>query len=189
MIEYEKKILLTFKEYLTVLGTLGKDKHSYSQTNYYFDTENLDMYRKGITYRIRQKGGKTEATVKNHNTEFPDKSIEKNLKVKSCFDVDVFGIKDLQFSGRLYTKRTVLFKDRFCEMVLDSNNYIGCVDYELETEYLKGHEADAMKLIYEVAEILISKDHISDTEELFNRIGKSKSKSDRFFERKYEIEI
>ena len=63
MIEYEKKILLTFKEYLAILGTLGKDKRSYSQTNYYFDTENLDMYRKGITYRIRQKGDKTEATV------------------------------------------------------------------------------------------------------------------------------
>ena len=61
MIEYEKKILLTFKEYLTILGTLGKDKRSYSQANYYFDTENLDMYRKEITYRIRQKGDKTEA--------------------------------------------------------------------------------------------------------------------------------
>ena len=189
MIEYEKKILLDFKEYLTILGTLGKDKHSYSQINYYFDTENLDMYRKGITYRIRQKGDKTEATVKNHNTDFADKSIEKNLKAKSCFDTEVFGVKDLQFTGCLYTKRTVLFKDRFCEMVLDSNNYIGCADYELETEYLKGHENDAMKLINDVAKILVFKGHINDTKELLDRIGKGKSKSERFFERKYEVAI
>ena len=68
MIETEKKIILTYEEYLAVIMKMCKYAEPVIQTNYYFDTENLTMNRKGITCRIRFKNGKYTAEIKKRFT-------------------------------------------------------------------------------------------------------------------------
>lgn len=64
-LEYEKKMLLTKAEY-AALAERYRGMPTESQTNRYFDTEDFDMNRRGITCRIRAKNGAYRTTVKNH---------------------------------------------------------------------------------------------------------------------------
>ena len=50
MLEFEKKLLLTSEEYHEIINKIGDlGAEPVLQTNYYFDTENLEMNSKGIT--------------------------------------------------------------------------------------------------------------------------------------------
>lgn len=82
------------------------------------------------------------------------------------------------------TERIVLYKDKFCEAVIDRNTYLGFTDYELEIEYIEGHGDEAMHIIKDSAKKLSDYLELYPAEEFLNRVGKSKSKSERFFERK-----
>jgi uncharacterized protein YjbK len=86
----------------------------------------------------------------------------------------------LQLQGELITERCYILRNSTCELVLDRNNYLGYTDYELEVEYSKDNESDAISILnffldmlnYTQADIkkrLGNSDHIS-------------SKSQRFFE-------
>ena len=55
MLEHEKKIMLTEDEYLSILMLMCKYAPMQTQTNYYFDNDDLLMNEKGITCRIRAK--------------------------------------------------------------------------------------------------------------------------------------
>lgn len=184
MLEYEKKIMLTADEYLFILVLMCKYGPIETQTNYYFDNDDLSMNKKGITCRIRAKNGKYKATVKNHSTEHPDCSIEVDLVEKTAFDPQIFNVFGLHYQGELVTERVVMHKDSACEMVLDRNVYLGHTDFELEVEYSKESEHRAQTLIESFADCLVAAEHLTSVDELFNRIGKGKSKSQRFFERK-----
>ena len=61
MLEYEKKVMLTKDEY-AVLSAQCRGMRVETQTNYYFDTDDFCMNRKGITCRIRAKNGKYKTT-------------------------------------------------------------------------------------------------------------------------------
>ena len=58
VLEYEKKIMLTADEYFSILLLVCRDVPVQTQTNYYFDNDDLSMNKKGITCRIRPKDGK-----------------------------------------------------------------------------------------------------------------------------------
>ena len=147
MLEYEKKIMLTEDEYLSILMLMCKYAPMQTQTNYYFDNDNLSMNEKGITCRIRAKDGKYKVTVKNHNAEHPDCSIEVDLVEKAEFDPQIFNVFGLHHQGELVTDRVVMHKDSMCEMVLDRNVYLGHTDFELEVESSKESERRAQTLI------------------------------------------
>ena len=184
MFEYEKKVMLTAAEYFSVLRLMRKhDGSIQKQTNYYFDNDDLSMNEKGITCRIRSKDGKYKATVKNHNTEQPDCSIEIDLIEKEEFDPQVFNVFGLRCQGELVTDRLVLYKASDCEMVLDCNVYLGYTDFELEVEYGKENEWKAQRLIEDVGECLVMTDQLTGIDKLLERVGQGKSKSQRFFER------
>lgn len=183
MLEYEKKIMLTADEYFSILQAMCKYVSIESQTNYYFDNDDLSMNKKGITCRIRAKNSKYTATIKNHNTENPDCSIEVDLVEKSEFDPRIFNVFGLHYQGELLTDRIVMHKDSMCKMVLDRNVYLGHTDFELEVEYCKGSERSAQRLIENIAECLVEAEHLSGTDEFLTRIGQGGSKSQRFFER------
>ena len=72
-------------------------------------------------------------------------------------------------------------------MVLDYNTYLGQTDFELEIEYDESCEEYVMHLLSGVASTLLTAKLISSKEEFLARIDESKSKSERFFERKQKI--
>ena len=183
MFEYEKKIMLTADEYLSIAMLVFKYAPSQTQTNYYFDNDDFSMNEKGITCRIRAKAGKYKATVKNHNVEHPDCSIEVDLVEKTEFEPQIFNVFDLHQQGKLVTDRIVLYKDSFCEMVLDRNVYLGHTDFELEVEYCKQSEETVKSLIANIAQCLVTTEQIRGVDEFLSRLGQGRPKSQRFFER------
>lgn len=184
MLEYEKKIVLTEDEYNAIVMLIRKCAPAEKQTNYYFDTDDLVMHKKGITCRFREKNEKYKATIKYHDTEHPDCSSEEDLVEKSEFDPQIFNAIGLRYQGMLVTKRITIHKDAFCEMVIDRNTYLGYTDFELEVEYSKGSEQRAKELLKSVGETLVDEELVTDLSKFLKRVGQSGSKSQRFFERK-----
>lgn len=184
MIEYEKKIMLTADEYAALLLVSDPSASVMNQTNYYFDTEDHAMDRMGITCRIRARNGRFKATIKTHGSASRDCSTEEVLEEKSTFDPTVFRPLDVHCQGALVTERAVLYKDGFCEAVLDRNTYLGFTDYELEIEYLSGNEDKAFGLLYRIANVLKASSANTDPAEFLSRTGMPKS--ERFFARMRE---
>ncbi len=184
MFEFEKKIMLTEQEYNLLTTYKVKNTQSKIQTNYYFDTDDFDMNKKGVTCRVRSENGKFKSTIKSHVGVNSDCSIEKDTAFKDEFDPSAFGNMGLHMQGALITERMILYKNDCCEMVLDRNIYLGMSDFELEVEYTENNEDMALQLINVVAKGLVDADLISSKEELLMRIGKSKCKSQRFFDQK-----
>ena len=188
MLEHEKKIMLTEDEYISIVMLMCKYAPMQTQTNYYFDTEDLSMNKNGITCRIRAKDGKFKSTVKRHYAGDKDYSTEIDGEVKDYFDLDTFKDMGLILQGSLATERIVLYKDKFCEAVIDRNTYLGFTDYELEIEYAEGHGTEAIHIIKDIAKKLSDYLELYPAEEFLNRVGKSKSKSERFFESKLKAQ-
>lgn len=183
MMEYEKKILLTEEEYIALLNHFQKVS-STKQINYYFDTDDLSMNKKGITCRIRYKNGTYKATVKKHKTDIQDCSEETVIGTTSELVEDIFTSMGLKLQGNLVTNRTIILKQNAYVVMLDKNDYSGHTDYELEIEYISSCEKYATQLIWDIASILISNGKLSHIEDFFGRMQNSKNKSQRFFERK-----
>lgn len=140
MIEREIKAMLTEGEYITLARFKCQHKAVNLQTNYYFDTDDLSMNEKGITCRIRHKNGLYKATVKKHNADGAECSIETDICEKAEFDPTVFNALGLRFQGELVTERLKLCDDVFCKIVLDKNTYLGKTDFELEIEYSEAYK-------------------------------------------------
>lgn len=186
MMEYEKKLLLTEEEYVTLMNHFQKVS-STKQINYYFDTDDLSMNKQGITCRIRYKNGTYKATVKKHKTDIQDCSEETIVGTTSELIEDIFTSMGLKLQGNLVTNRTIILKQNAYMVVLDKNDYLGHTDYELEIEYISSCEKYATQLIWDIASILISNGKLSHIEDFFGRMQNAKSKSQRFFERKTNI--
>ena len=180
MLEFEKKFLLSRSEYAHLLKEAPASA-TVRQTNYYFDTEELLLDRRGITCRIREKDGKYLATIKEHSAS--GGSLERSEYAFGEWDTHFFDGLGVSLMGALITDRTTLFKDARCEIVLDKNTYLGTTDYELEAEYLPNEEAYADALLSAIA-TRISLGFAGLTPAAFlARCGKGRSKSRRFFDR------
>ena len=187
MLEYEKKILLTKEEFEALYNNLCESLRSSLNVNYYFDTKNLNMNKKGITCRVRKKGDKYYTVIKRHSSTNNGCSKEDIIDVQKRFDPEAFKCLGLSFKGCLITERYTVLEDTFCKVVVDRNIYLGKTDFELEVEYFKGCETEAYQIINRIAEKLGSLNKIYSPYELIQREGKSKSKSERFFERYSEV--
>ena len=86
--------------------------------------------------------------------------------------------------GSLITQRRTVYRDEFCEIVLDKNAYLGVTDYELEIEYKEQYEKYAERMLCSVAECLLSGGIIKSLLEFLDRVDNSESKSRRFFKEK-----
>ena len=185
MLEFEKKLLLTAEEYNEIINKIGdQGAEPVLQTNYYFDTENLEMNSKGITCRIRFKDGKYTAEIKCHGEAPLYGSIESRLFTSDEFNETYFSSRGLYLQGSLITQRRTVYRDEFCEIVLDKNAYLGVTDYELEIEYKEQYEKYAERMLCSVAEYLLSGGIIKSLLEFLDRVDNSESKSRRFFKEK-----
>ena len=182
MLEFEKKILLSAAEYRLLLKTFIKKKENASvQINYYYDTNDFKMNGKGITCKVRSKNDNLEATVKSRCGKGSDCSVEVPVVIDDKLNVESFEIMGLQLQGGLITNRHEIYNDGICNAVLDCNYYLGHVDYELEIEYIKGNEEKSVRLLKEMAKVLLYGKLIVSIESFCRRANASKSKSERFF--------
>lgn len=180
MIELEKKIPLTEEEYTRLISLLGNNKQIYTQTNYYFDTDDLSMHQNNITCRIRLKDGKYTGTLKSHTLK-TDKSIEIHVTVQNGIGENAFVDAGLKLQGSLTTERCILLRCPSCEVALDKNEYLGYTDYEIEIEYF----SDKAQIVYDTFEALSNLIILQNLSPSFRtRIQNRISKSARFFERK-----
>lgn len=184
MIEREIKLMLTEEEYTALAESVCRHTSANIQTNYYFDTDDLSMNKKGITCRIRYKNGIYKATVKKHNADGAECSIETDICEKAEFDPTIFNTFGLHLQGELVTERLKLCDDVFCKIVLDKNTYLGKTDFELEIEYSEAYKKKAFVCLDDIADFLCRCGCLQDKKELISRISCAKSKSQRFFEEK-----
>lgn len=181
--EFEKKMLLTDEEYRLLAKSLAYCKYADSQINYYFDTADFSMNNKKITCRIRFKDGLYTTTIKKHNYGKKDLSIEEINEKSSVFDTKLFNAMGLEYKGSMVTERTVIYKNDFCEIVLDKNTYLLQEDYELEIEYKPQHEKESLMILDSILSGMYDKTVYNDINFIIKRMKNSMSKSERFFER------
>ena len=183
MLEYEKKIMLTEKEYFAIIELMCRHEPCVIQTNYYFDTDDYRMNEKRITCRIREKDRIYKTIVKNHGAIYTNCSTEIELGESMELDPQIFNALGLCCHGKLITERIVVLNDSRCKMVLDRNTYLGHTDFELELEYRKGEERCTQNIFENVALGLLSYGLLDNINEFFARVGNDGFKSQRFFER------
>ncbi|KGX85442.1 CYTH domain-containing protein [Pontibacillus marinus] len=149
-IEIEFKNLLTQTEYELLTEELPFDTdHRFTQTNYYFETEEFDLKERGCALRIRKKKDSWTATLKEphvdglletHDTlteeevrawmnDVPSPAPNIELRLQNMG----LSFSEVQFKGALITERMeVPYKDTL--LVLDRSHYNQQTDYELELE-------------------------------------------------------
>ena len=187
MIELEKKLLLTKNQYDYLMEHLGfesplNQRTLVTQINYYFDTDDFSMNRQNTTCRIRLKDEKYTATMKQHSSD-ADKSIETEMKIHTGLDNNAFTDMGLKLQGELITRRCVVMKDSYCEVLLDKNEYLDHTDYELEIEYSPEHEKDAQAILQILRDMLARHKCFLAYKESVAELPNIPSKSNRFFER------
>lgn len=179
LIEYEKKFSLTKEEYSKLISSLCGNNIPVIQTNHYYDTKNYALNKMGITCRIREKNNKFTATIKTHLSE---KSFEKSKIVASEKDTSLFSKYKVEYKGKLITHRTKIFCCDGYEIVIDHNEYLSVEDYELEAEYTNGNGGVLLSPLTLIANTLNI-----DFDVFYARSRKTKNKSQRFFERLYNL--
>jgi uncharacterized protein YjbK len=170
--EHELKMMLTKDEHHFLLRFFDKLMvESGLQTNYYYDTRDEVMRKRNVTVRVRQKNNKLIGTVKRHlDTD--------NCSIEECFQVDtlprviMWDGMPLWMQGSLMTERkTFKICDRIT-MMLDLNQYLDVVDYELEIEYSEPFRMQAEGMLMLIGGVVGKSIHLDTV-----------SKSERFFQR------
>ena len=187
MTELEKKLLLTEDEYDYLMEHLSYEspliqKPITTQINYYFDTDDFSMNRQNTTCRIRLKDGKYKATMKKHSSN-GDQSTETEMGIYNGLESNAFTDMGLKLQGELVTQRFVVFKEANCEAVLDKNEYLGQIDFELEIEYTPEHEIDAQAILIIIQDMLTRRKCFLAYKESLTKAPDIPSKSSRFFEK------
>ncbi len=141
MIENELKFIITEEQYNIAKERIKWDE-VIEQVNYYYN----DSENENITIRVREKKGKNYLQVKIPISE------DKGIHIKKEFSKEILGvpstiagselselagekINDASYIGNLKTTRYNK-KIKQAELCLDKNEYLGCVDYEVEIEYM-----------------------------------------------------
>lgn len=179
MIEYEKKIPISYAEYSDILNLNRGSSKTVVQTNYYYDTDDYMMNNQGVTCRIREINGRFVAAIKDHICKDSEFSVENTRPVSSADDDSFFENLGIKLQGHLVTERTKICSNMGITAVIDKNTYLDTTDYELEVEYYTNREELADEMIRKLATSCAS-----NNEEFLSRTKLSKSKSERFFERK-----
>lgn len=182
MIELEKKVLLSADEYFILLNSMGRFSAFEQQVNHYFDTDNYDMDSQRITCRIREKTGEFKSTIKRHYDN--GRSSESSQKAADEKDDTLFAKYMLHPQGSLTTTRNTLYEDADIKIVVDRNEYLGIVDYELEIEYHPHNSNNIDTIIMKMGEIISYSKKDLDLNEFCNRVQSADTKSQRFFNRK-----
>ena len=179
---YRRNLLLSEKEYNTLLEYYNGGLRRSEQTIYYFDTEDAFIDKTGMECTICVENGKHEAMIRSH-------SIEHATGHEECEDGDWSSIfhngftrKGLVCHGALWCDKTFLYRRETIEMTLEKNSYLGCTDYELQLRFGR-YDVDCAKLL------LLKVRRILRCGNLTNRISNTPIKARRFFERAKQMTV
>lgn len=142
-IEIEFKTKIDQDKYEELLKEFSLEENVFKQTNYYFDTNNLDLNEKKMVLRIRQKREHSfKLTLKSQSEqgsfeyhvlltkEQADEMIKNGFNTKDFFEQIDYKVNfqtslDNHRASTPYEVGTLFF---------DRNEYCGVVDYEIEYE-------------------------------------------------------
>lgn len=184
MIKFEKKLLLTEEEYAFLLKELVGIVPAVKHIDYYFDTEELTMNEKNITCRIRLKNDNYKATIKKYSI-YDKNSVQSDVDICQGLQENIFVDFGLTLQGELVTYRSVLVSNELYKVILDKNEYLGCVDYEIKIEYYTDYEIKVNIMLQSIIDTLLIYNHNLVPNEIISRLKDvQKSKAQRFFEKK-----
>ena len=181
-VEYEARVMINKNQYSQIKKEYldsGIRYQEVTNTNYYFDDENLALTNQGIVLRLRQinKSKNNELTLKIKGDK-GDKEINHQLtskEAKLLVDKNVFpksnvldelikrniNIKSLKLITSLTTDRLEFYYSDYI-FVIDKNEYKNKVDYNIEVESSSKKAAETyLKQIILKFNIKYKKDYIS----------------------------
>lgn len=142
MLEKEIKIMLTEEEYSRLMTIFAPAK-TVTQVNHYYYSKACSEQR--ISVRVREVEGRALLQIKlpvsDCGTLAVREEIERGL---DCVPDEISGEQLMQLCriddtavklGSLATQRALSYEFDGVELCLDKNEYLGCVDHELEAEY------------------------------------------------------
>jgi uncharacterized protein YjbK len=92
VVEQELKLLLKENTYQALLKDAQKIHGKVQQENYYFDTLDLKLEKKGITLRIRQEDDRWLLCLKMKNTQNSQSTHVSSLEFESQVSLEIFNI-------------------------------------------------------------------------------------------------
>ena len=128
MLEYEEKLIITKHQYERLLCAFPTLK-TITQTNYYYDTEELLLNSRRITFRIREKGNTLIATVKKHSISDAYCSEETTYPVSDIMGQIKYENQTLRLFGSLVSERRTIICNEGIECTVDKNTYLNKIDY------------------------------------------------------------
>lgn len=143
--------MLNKDSYETLIHKLKNETYGYNkilQTNFFYDTQNLNLHNNDITFRIRQIENDLKVQIKlplEKNGLFSvKKEISKKIEVLP-YQITIMDAELCKFTqknntiflkGSLVTERFSVKVGNNLKIDVDKNYYLGFVDYELEVELL-----------------------------------------------------
>ena len=184
MLVFEKKLLLKEYEYFLLKECRYSSKKTVLRNSHYYDTDDYQLNKAGITCCIQEQGGICTAIVRDHQAQWQDCTVENSISVRDKWDDTFFRKMGIRFQGSMETQRTVFVFWPGGKILLDRNSYLGIQDYEFTLKYEPAARARAVS---EMEAILDGLSFHRGGEAAFvfqKRFSQSKSKSVRFFEQK-----
>ena len=139
-IEIEFKTFISEDVYNNLIKEFELENNIFSQTNYYFDTEDTILMQEKTVLRIRQKGSnykltkKTRAEVGADETHlFISKEQAENF-LQNGFDAKIINLPYYVKNIAQLTTHRASTPYKNGTLFLDKSEYYGKVDYEIEYE-------------------------------------------------------
>lgn len=152
MIESEFKVMLSQQQYECIHNMYEWDREI-TQTNFYYDTDDLQLVNSHITCRVRRIDGEHYLQVKlPTGVSYSRVELEQELgsELPDALSADMLNaltgrddMPDVKLLGELTTRRSVKKTDGV-EIDLDKSSYFGKTDYELEIEFADEDTANAL---------------------------------------------
>jgi uncharacterized protein YjbK len=147
MIEKELKSLVTKEAYMKMLNAFTWND-SIKQINYYYadklgvlETKNITVRARCIdsNYKLQVKSPVSEVGALHIKNEYEEKLLMLPNEIESEKLSRIIGceIENVYLIGSLKTHRHIFWWDNITQLCLDENKYLGCIDYEVEIEYVE----------------------------------------------------
>ena len=151
-IEYEARAMISEEQYLQIINYFAKDKtkKSFTNTNTYFDYEDLSLTKNHIVLRSREiddsnfeitlkiKGDGGDIEIDDSLTSNELNDLKENCLIKSKVILQELNKLNIDINrlvkvSELKTERIEIQKEDYL-IVIDKNHYNGKIDYNVEIE-------------------------------------------------------
>ena len=150
-IEYEERVMISENDYKKVIDDLmrcGYNCDSFTIENIYLDNDDYYIYKNGMMLRIRNtSSGIHELTLKVRQSEGVleiNETLDSHPQIDECLN-DKF--KEFKEIIKLVTKRIEISIDDYL-LVVDKNEYLGIIDYDIEIEASSQTRAKEVMMSY-----------------------------------------